>query len=209
MKKIKITKTIMLLLVIGIFSMSNVYAIDEKLEYTEKPNEEIRDGVLFIDGIPLVNDDFELNILNKTTESSYKLFQLASSAYPLNEWSKKNNSFIYKSYDRDSFINNSDNLSMDVKLVTSSFTEYSISGSTKFGFENIAEASMSGSIGESWGKTYNVSVTVPPKTEAELVSACQVMKTQWIYPDSTGGEIENYYGYSYNKYKTQYWLYEN
>ncbi|GAU78920.1 hypothetical protein [Fusibacter sp. 3D3] len=201
-------KITFILLLVFMLNMGSVFATTEDSDFTDKPKEETIGGIMYLDGIPVIHNDRELELLNTTLKNS-SFMRLFSNPYPVNQWSNNNNSFIYRGYDRDIFTNKSKDISLDATLATSSFTNYEISGSVEFGFKGVAEASMGASVGQEWGKVYTMSVTVPPQRSVELVSACKVMNKQWIYPYQNGGNITNYYAGSYNKYGTEYWLYDN
>lgn len=194
------------------FSSIGVSFANDDITYNRAPIETEINGITYLDGIPLIDsvqtesklesiEDFQSNKF-----SSY-IMMFRSNPYPYEKWSKKTNSFTYKARDRDSIDNYSKSV-VHATLETESKTEYKISGSTKFGFKEIASAELSGEIGETWGKKFKIDFDVKKLTKMELESACQVMKTRWIYPYKSFGGDKAYYAYTYNKHKNVKWIHD-
>ncbi|MDQ6597969.1 hypothetical protein E2K98_30330 [Bacillus salipaludis] len=92
-----------------------------------------------------------------------------SGPWPVNKWSYYGYAYKYNSWDRDAF--EAINYAANVSLSASSQSTYSLSGSTEFGIKTIAKANISGSWGQTWGKTSTVTFDATKGYVYELWSA--------------------------------------
>lgn len=175
------------------------------------PVETYVDGKLYIDGIPYYTnqdiDEFSTSQLDST-----KMLEKSSSPISLNginKWTLTGSSNYYTGHDYDRFNNNSSNTVKRTFSATSKMYG-EISGSTKFNFAKVAEASMTLKVGQEYEKTTSIEYSVKPWHVAELKSACKGIKRDYAYTDTGLIWDTTYYASSYdNNRGVEYWLFEN
>lgn len=99
-------------------------------------------------------------------------------------------------YDRDRFICKSSGVT-SYKQKVSSETTAQITGSTKFDFKSVAQASMSITIGTKWGKTKELEIAPKKGLTYDLESYLIAKKRNYQYDDATHNKT--YYAASHDK----------
>lgn len=125
---------------------------------------------------------------------------------PVGQWTQTAYDYRYDGWDSDTF--HALNAQANVSLSATSTSTYTLSGSTEFNFAQVAKATISGSWGQSWGKTCTVSYNAQAGYTYNLWSANEIKRTSWIYPyKDMFGKITYYNAKSNGKYGTVKWFF--
>ncbi|MCT4688974.1 hypothetical protein [Vallitalea sp.] len=172
-------------------------------------------GQLYVDGLPYYE-----TVKNNSQESKFVPFSknrsilrsnrggyiTPNAIYATNKWSKSlenyddSKTYYNTSYDRD-FVNVKNDGLDSFTLKTSSYTKTKITGSTKFSFKSIVEASFSVELGQQWGDEFTQVVKNPIKNRKYILeSYCIVEETEYIYPHDGAYGISVYYAATHDKY---------
>ena len=176
-----------------------------------EPSETTVDEVNYLDGVPVYTEDeiksgeVHDDIMNTAEELDGDALLVAGG---YNEWTLIGQDNIYSGVDRDRFSNYS-NSTVKRTLSAHSKTKYAVSGDVKFGFRNIAEIKIGGTIGQEWGETKQSEYSIKPRTVVELKAACMVPVYKYKYVRKGFGGVTRYYAEAYGNGGVQTWFFEN
>jgi len=210
MKKSKLFLNFSMIAVLAVSFVLPAHAeSDDVLFNSSKPEEQVIDNITYINGIEVIPNDYaekrdaELKEPVQVPKSTDQI-----SIMGINEWTKISESNFYTGHDWDRY-NNNTGKAVPVTLKTTSSMTASISGSTKFGFKSVAEASMTATIGQTYTKEFTQSVTVPAYYVTELKSAKKALEQNYKYTDKGVLWDTDYYASSLDHRGNEYWVYSN
>lgn len=204
MKKLIVTS----LIIASLLLSTIVYAEQETL--TENAPEEVYVGDNhYIDGILYEDENYleKENMFNSLLKNNMHMYSSRGATY--DEWINYKTTYVYTKQETDTF-NCYNDAPASYTLSVKTEAEAKITGSTKFGFKEIAEASLSIELGEKWGKEYTVVIHPKKETSYHLKAACKNKKRYYEYVDEywtiTGNKYRTYKAYSYDKVGTEKWF---
>lgn len=184
MKKIKLVSSLSMVAVLAFSFVFPVYAESESVSTNfNEPDEQIINNITYINGIEVIPNNYaekrdaelkEVVIIPKSPNGI--------SLMGVNQWTKVSEANFYTGHDYDRH-NNHTAKEVPVTLKTTSSMTASISGSTKFGFKAVAEASMTATIGQTYTKEFTQQVDVPAYWVTELKSAKKALEQNYRYTD--------------------------
>jgi hypothetical protein len=198
-----------------VFSSMTVVSASSDIPKNYEPREEVINGVTHLDGIPYYSEKDLKNLDKMQKEKSGKEEKREQkksdiTTQGVNSWTQTSSSTYYTGQDRDRMNFETDTPPAVVTLKTYSQTTASITGSTSFDFASVAQASMSVSIGTTWGKEYTYTINPKPWYVYELKSACRVTQRDYEYEDTSWWSgSDYYYASSHDKYGTEHWFWSN
>ncbi|MFC3747298.1 hypothetical protein [Paenibacillus sp. GCM10012306] len=210
MKKSKLFLKSSLVTVLAVSFALPAYAeTDGDLINSSKPDQQVINNITYLNGIEVIPDDYagkrdaELKEIVQVPKSKDQI-----STRGINKWTKISESNFYTGHDWDRY-NNNTSKAVSVTLKTTSSMTASISGSTKFGFKDVAEASMTATIGETYSKEFTQSVSVPGYYVTELKSAKKALEQNYKYTDTGIIWDTDYYASSLDHRGNEYWVFSN
>jgi len=182
-----------------------------------KPKIEINENTKYINGIPIY-EEFEdvpveeervtKNIDKKDINESF--VTIGDDIYPLDKWFKQETTEYYTSNNKYKFQVET-MIPFLYTLDCSTTISTGMSGSTKFGFEELDEVSMI--LNKDELKSKHISLTMEKEdinrdTTYYLEKVCKVKKTHWQYLKSPwiGNNYHIYNSYTYDSAGTVYWF---
>lgn len=173
----------------------------------QEPEITIINDVEYLDGIPVYENQDEATEEDITMEIMDASRSRASVIY--NKWFKDNTSYYYTDQKTDSYSNYTSQ-PYQKKLTAKSIATVKITGSTSFGFKEVASADLSVEINYQWEESYEETINVKPYTKYSIKTACNVKKTQYQYNDKgITDKFTAYYAYTHDDAGGDTWIWEN